>query len=216
MRTLWVEGSPKGDQSLSTAAAEAFLAAAPRAAVGEWTRFNVWTEPVVPFAQDAAIAKFAPLLGQSLNDKQSAIWQQVLGEIERVRRFDRLVVSTPMWNWSIPHALKAWIDVIVQPLVSFTIDDKGRHVGTLGQGKPCQLILTRSSAYDGRHPEMTDFQQPYLEYLFGMLGYTVDTLVIEPTTRWTDEERSALHTEALARARAAGAAQTDVIADRSV
>lgn len=159
------------------------------------------------FGRDAAIAKFAPLFRESVTDEQQAIWQQVLDEIERVRRFDRLVVSAPMWNWHVPHALKAWIDVIVQPIASFTLNDKGEHVGTLGEGKPLQLILTRSSAYDGRHPELQDFQRPYLEYVFGMLGYRVHTLVIEPTTRWTPEERAQMRTEAIEVARQEGARQ---------
>ena len=77
-------------------------------------------------------------------------------------------------------------------------------VGALGDGKPLQLILTRSSAYDGRHPELTDFQRPYLEYVFTMLGYDVSTFVVEPTTRWTPDERERMRAEAIAAASAAG------------
>lgn len=197
-RTLWIEGSPKGDDALSSQCAQAFLEDEP------YERFSVWDADVLRFGRDAAIAKFAPLFGESVTDEQQAIWQRVLDEIERVRGFDRLVVSSPMWNWHVPHALKAWIDIIVQPLASFTLDERGVHVGTLGAGKPVQLILTRSSAYDGRHPELQDFQRPYLEYVFGMLGYRVETLVIEPTTRWTPEERAQMRSQALAAARAAG------------
>jgi FMN-dependent NADH-azoreductase len=108
-----------------------------------------------------------------------------------------------MWNWSVPHALNAWIDVIVQPLASFTLNDRGEHVGALGDGKPLQLILTRISAYDGHHPELVDFQRPYLEYVFTMLGYTVSTFVVEPTTRWTPEEREQMCSEAIEAARGA-------------
>jgi FMN-dependent NADH-azoreductase len=109
-----------------------------------------------------------------------------------------------MWNWHVPHALKAWIDVIVQPIASFTLNERGEHVGTLGQGKPLQLILTRSSAYDGDRPDLQDFQRPYLEYVFTMLGYSVETLVFEPTTRWTAEEREQMRHAALEEARRAG------------
>jgi FMN-dependent NADH-azoreductase len=208
MRTLWVEGSPKGPESLSSALADAYLAAAP-AVFGDIERFSVWDDDVLRFGRDAAIAKFAPLFGERVTEEQGEIWQRVLAEIERVREFDRLVVSSPMWNWHVPHALKAWIDVIVQPLASFTVDQHGTHVGTLGEGKPLQLILTRSSAYDGRHPELQDFQRPYLEYVFGMLGYDVDTLVIEPTTRWTPDERAAMRAEAIDNAQRAGARLVD-------
>ncbi|NKZ11194.1 NAD(P)H-dependent oxidoreductase [Mycolicibacterium septicum DSM 44393] len=207
MRTLWIEASPKGDDALSSQLAQAYLDAAD--GVGVVERFSVWDDDALRFGRDAAVAKFAQLFGEPITEDQQAVWRQVLGEIERVRGFDRLVVSSPMWNWHVPHALKAWIDIIVQPVASFTLNERGEHVGTLGEGKPLQLILTRSSAYDGRHPELQDFQKPYLEYVFGMLGYRVDTLVVEPTTRWTPAEREQMRAEAveLARevARAAGA-----------
>ncbi|MGV0625789.1 NAD(P)H-dependent oxidoreductase [Mycolicibacter minnesotensis] len=204
MRTLWVEASPKQEHSLSSALAEAFLAAAPAAVVGQVERFSVWSDEMLVFGRDAAFAKFAPLYGESRTAEQRQIWSQVLAEIDRVRGFDRLVVSSPMWNWHVPHALKAWIDVIVQPMASFTLNERGEHVGTLGEGKPLQLILTRSSDYSQDRADLKDFQRPYLEYVFTMLGYTVETLVFEPTTRWTPEERVQMRDEALVRARAAG------------
>lgn len=153
------------------------------------------------FDRDAAAAKFAPLFGETLTESQEARWRQVRASIERVRASDRVVISSPMWNWSIPAPLKNWIDVIVQPLLTFTLDGDGRHVGALGEGRPLRLILTRSSAYDGRHPELQDFQLPYLEYVFGLLGYHVDSLVLEPTTRWTAEGREQFRVQALATAR---------------
>jgi FMN-dependent NADH-azoreductase len=198
---LWVEASPKGDDALSSQAALAYLESA---GLTDVQRFSVWDDDVVDVGRDAAIAKFATLYGETTTEAQKATWRRILDEVERVRSFDRLVVSSPMWNWGVPHALKAWIDVIVQPVASFTLNDRGEHVGALGDGKPLQLILTRSSAYDGRHPELQDFQRPYLEYVFTMLGYAVSTLVIEPTTRWTAEERDLVRNQALESARAAG------------
>lgn len=200
-RVLWVEASPKGDDALSSQAVQAYLEAT---GLVDVERFSVWGDGIVEVGRDAAIAKFATLYGDRVTDDQKHTWKRILAEIERVRSFDRLVVSSPMWNWNVPHALKAWIDVIVQPVASFTFNDRGEHVGALGEGRPVQLILTRSSAYDGRHAELQDFQRPYLEYVFTMLGYEVSTLVIEPTTRWTPEEREGMRSEALKSARQAG------------
>lgn len=46
MRTLWVEASPKGDDSLSSALAQAYLGAAP-AVFGDVERFSVWIDILV-------------------------------------------------------------------------------------------------------------------------------------------------------------------------
>jgi FMN-dependent NADH-azoreductase len=76
------------------------------------------------------------------------------------------------------------------------------------------LILTRSSRYDGSSPELLDFQLPYLDYVFTMLGYRVDSLVVEPTTRWTPQEREQLRREALKQAGERGATLRQVIPGR--
>lgn len=204
MRTLWVEGSPKGEQSLSSALAEEFLDAADPGAIGSIEHLNVWTDELPVLDQDVALTKFALLFGDPVTEQQQTKWACIVEEIDKLRQFDRIVVSSPMWNWSVPYPLKAWIDVIVQPVLSFTLDAQGRHVGALGDGKPLHLILTRSSAYDGRHPELRDFQLPYLEYVFTMLGYQVDALVIEPTTHWHPDERAQFRQNALSDARQRG------------
>jgi FMN-dependent NADH-azoreductase len=206
-RVLWVEASPKGERSLSTACATAYLDGLRDSRPVVIERLAVWEDELPPFGREEALAKFAPILGEQRTAAQAQGWSRVEAEIERVKTFNRLVVSSPMWNWNIPYALKHWLDVICQPLLSFTLDERGRHVGVLGVGARAQLLLTRSSAYDGRHPEMTDYQQPYLEYVFELLGYELDqTFVVEPTTRWPPEERERLHETATADARQLGLA----------
>jgi FMN-dependent NADH-azoreductase len=198
---LWVEGSPKGQRSLSSSCARAFLDTLNDV---EITHLDVWSDEIVSFGREAALAKLGPLFGEPHTPDQAAIWERVTAQIEQVASHDALLISSPMWNWSIPHALKAWIDVVVQPLQSFTLDAEGRHVGTLGVGKRAQLILTRSSAYDGRSPEMEDHQEPYLRYLFEFLGFDLaESVIVEPTTAFTPEEREALAAEAVERSRAA-------------
>ncbi|WP_040496084.1 FMN-dependent NADH-azoreductase [Ilumatobacter nonamiensis] len=203
---LWVEGSPKGERSLSSSCARAFLETLESEVDDvEITHLDVWSDEIVAFGREAALAKLGPLFGEPHTPEQAAIWEQVTAQIDQVARHDALVISSPMWNWNIPHALKAWIDVVVQPLQSFTLDAEGRHVGVIGVGKRAQLILTRSSAYDGRSPEMEDHQEPYLRYLFDLIGFDVaESVIVEPTTAWTTEEREATAADGVERSRVAG------------
>ncbi len=195
-KVLWVEGSPKAERSLSSACARALLDQ-----LGDGvsiTHLDVWADEVVVFGREAALAKFGPLFGEPHTPEQARIWEQVTSRIEQVAAHDVLLISSPMWNWGIPHALKAWIDVVVQPLDSFTVDAEGRHVGVVGVGKRAQLVLTRSSAYDGRAPELEDHQEPYLRYVLSMLGFDVaEPVIVEPTTAWTQEERDQMAADAL-------------------
>ena len=98
MDTLWIEGSPKGDDALSCQLAKAFLEGT------RYQRLSAWDEDLLRFGRDAAVAKFAPLFGDTVTDRQQDIWQQVLDEVERVRAFDRLVISSPKGSMSVPLA----------------------------------------------------------------------------------------------------------------
>ncbi|WP_260761986.1 NAD(P)H-dependent oxidoreductase [Mycobacterium sp. SMC-4] len=60
MRTLWVEASPKGEHSLSTAVAREFLDAADEGCIGTVDRVELWSDEMPVFGRDAAMAKFAP------------------------------------------------------------------------------------------------------------------------------------------------------------
>ena len=95
------------------------------------THVDVWSDEALSFGREAALVSSLRSSAKRTAE-QEAIWEQVSAQIDQVARHDALLISSPMWNWSIPHALKAWIDVVVQPFQSFTVDAQGRHVGTLG------------------------------------------------------------------------------------
>ena len=43
---------------------------------------------------------------------------------------DAYLLTTPMWNFSIPYAVKYYIDAIVQPGYLFRYDEDGLHNGS--------------------------------------------------------------------------------------
>src|SRR5262245_8365241 len=62
VKVLWVEGSPKGERSLSTACARSFLDAVSADVLNlEVTHRDVWDGSVLTFDREAALAKFGPL-----------------------------------------------------------------------------------------------------------------------------------------------------------
>ena len=44
----------------------------------------------------------------------------------RLAQADRVLISTPMWNFGIPYKLKQWFDLIVQPGITFRFDPAKR------------------------------------------------------------------------------------------
>lgn len=97
--------------------------------------------------------------------------QELVAELKVV---DVVVVGTPMYNWSVPSALKAYIDQIlrVNETVLVSGDDiKNPYTGLL-KNKSAYLLMVRGNlGYDpGEFYEHMDFQTKYLKTVFSILG----------------------------------------------
>ena len=84
---------------------------------------------------------------------------------------DVVVVGAPMYNFSIPTQLKAWIDRIAQAGRTFTYTDKGPQ--GLAGGKKVVIASSRGGVYSSS-PAMAglDHQESYLKTIFGFFGIT--------------------------------------------
>lgn len=199
---LHIVASPKGERSVSRRIAGVFLdelrRIQPDARVREIALFDA---ELPAFGADAATAKFAPLFGESRTAAQEAAWAEVLAVIADFDRADRIVISSPMWNFGVPYPLKHYVDLLMQPRVTFAYDrEKMVHYGLL-RNRPVQLILSRSSTLPG---DYGDFQLPYLKYVLNYMGLQdVRALAAWRTTRPTPEEREAYVTSFFEEARRA-------------
>ncbi len=85
-----------------------------------------------------------------------------------------------MWNFGIPYRLKHYLDIIVQPGITFGVNNRHEHIGLL-KDRPVQLVLTRSSPLPEHSPE--DFQLSYLKHILGFIGLkNVRATLLEGTT----------------------------------
>ena len=84
---------------------------------------------------------------------------------------DVIVVGAPMYNFSVPTQLKAWIDRIAQAGRTFTYTATGPK--GLAGGKTVIIASTRGGVYS-TNPAMAglDHQESYLKTVFGFLGVT--------------------------------------------
>jgi FMN-dependent NADH-azoreductase len=89
---------------------------------------------------------------------------------------DIVVIGAPMYNFSIPFPLKAWIDQIVRSNKTFTYGPGGAK-GLLA-GKKVVIITARAGAYGPGNPaRKADFQEPYLRFIFEFIGLTDVTFI---------------------------------------
>ena len=84
---------------------------------------------------------------------------------------DVVVVGAPLYNFTIPSQLKAWIDRLAQAGRTFKYTDKG-PVGLAG-GKTVIVASSRGGIYSTTEGgQATEHQESYLKVIFGFFGIT--------------------------------------------
>ena len=81
---------------------------------------------------------------------------------------DKYVIAAPMWNLNFPAILKAYIDYISIPGITFKYTEKG-PMGLL-KGKKLMLITSRGSKYIGRPSSKYEMGERYLRTIMGFFG----------------------------------------------
>lgn len=87
---------------------------------------------------------------------------------DELLKSDLLVIATPMWNFGIPSALKAWIDLVVRPGRTFQYADGG--VLGLAKDKTAILVLASGGVFTDGPWRSWDFVEPYLRQILGFIG----------------------------------------------
>jgi FMN-dependent NADH-azoreductase len=97
---------------------------------------------------------------------------------EELLASDLLVIATPMWNFGIPSALKAWIDLVVRPGRTFQYGEGG--VLGLAKNKKAILVLASGGVFTEGLWRPWDFVEPYLRQILGFIGIKdVQTVRVE-------------------------------------
>jgi FMN-dependent NADH-azoreductase len=89
--------------------------------------------------------------------------------IDDVLAADEIVVGAPMWNFSIPSSLKAWIDHVTKVGRTLRLGPEGPY-GIVTAARAV-VVVSRGSEYGpGLPTEALDHQVPYLRLILGFLG----------------------------------------------
>jgi len=173
MKLLHVIATPRGSQSNTLTVSHAFVDALrethPDLTVDVVDLFN---QDLPAIAGDNIEAKYTLMIGQPIDPNHAESWGQIEMLIQHFLSADAYLISTPMWNLSIPYALKYYIDCIIQPGYVFRYNEMGQAV-PLVHGKKMVVVSSRGGAYAAPSPMNSyDFQEPYLRAIFGFVGIT--------------------------------------------
>jgi len=191
-KLLHLSCSPRAD-SESSAGARVFLDRF-RQARPDWDidAMNLWKDHLPEFEGYILEAKYARLGGRAFTDSQRDSFAIAERIAVRLSLADRVLISTPMWNFSIPYKLKQWLDVIIQPELTFRFDPAKGYLPLL-KDRPTIVVLASGSDFvTGMNRGRIDMATPYLREVLRFIGIRdVRFVPIGPTTGPAEPIRAA-------------------------
>ena len=171
-KILVVETSPRGDYSISRNMTRRFVADWRTAHPGGEVVDRDLMETHLPFVTAPWLqAYFTPPQQHSPDMKEALrLSDELVGEILVA---DHIVIATPVYNYNVPAALKAWIDHVVRKGLTLGLDGSG-----LVTGKKATVLLASGGVYtDGSPIRDRDIATQYLRLILNVIGITDVTVV---------------------------------------
>ena len=182
-KLLHLACSPRAD-SESAAGARIFLDQFRRVRP-DWDidLMDLWRDHLPEFTGEILDAKYARLNGKAFTDAQRDGFAEAERIAIRLSLADRVLISTPMWNFSIPYKLKQWLDVIIQPGLTFRFDAAQGYLPLL-KDRPTLVILASGGDFvTGMNRGRIDMATPYLREALRFVGISnVRFVPLGPTT----------------------------------
>jgi FMN-dependent NADH-azoreductase len=140
----------------------------------------------LPFVDAGWIsANFTPD-GQRTPEQQQQLAQST-ALVQELQDADIIVIAAPVYNFSIPASLKAWIDMVARAGLTFRYSEDG-PVGLL-QNKKAYLVLASGGTPIGSD---IDFASGYLRHVLGFIG--IDDVTIIAAERLMQQADAAVDT----------------------
>ncbi|VAW90601.1 FMN-dependent NADH-azoreductase [hydrothermal vent metagenome] len=118
----------------------------------------------LPFVDETWVsANFTP--AEQRNDAQKAVLAGSDALVAELSQADVLLIAAPIYNFSVPATLKAWIDQIARVGLTFNYTSNG-PVGAL-QGKKAYLLFASGGT---ELDSEIDFASGYLRHIMGFIG----------------------------------------------
>lgn len=110
-------------------------------------------------------ANFTPDEGRTAQQRETLTGSDAL--VEELKAADIVVIGAPIYNFGVPAALKAWVDMIARARLTFRYTENGPE-GLLTGKKAYIVIASGGVAVDSP----VDFATPYLRHALRFVGIT--------------------------------------------
>jgi FMN-dependent NADH-azoreductase len=146
---------------------------------GEVTHLDLAATPLPQVDGTWVASNFTPEDDRS--PEQRAALAQSDALVAQLRAADVVVIGLPVYNFTVPAALKAWIDLVARAGVTFRYTEDG-PVGLL-EGKRAVVAMASGGTQAGSE---IDYATPYIRHMLNFMGITdvefvtADTMMVDP------------------------------------
>lgn len=165
MKILHIDSATTGDQSVSreltSAIVDHFKAKHPDATV---VVRDLGKDPLPHLDETTTGALRLPPEAQ--NDAMKSAYPEQRAVLDEFASSDVVVIGAPMYNFTVPSQLKAWIDRLAVPGVAFSYSEAGPK-GLLG-GRQVVIASSQGGMYEDG--DAAEHQESLLRIFFSLVG----------------------------------------------
>lgn len=132
-------------------------------------RRDLATTPLPQVDSTWITSRLVPAADQTDADRASLALSDTL--VAEMQAADTIVIGMPIYNFGMPAALKAWIDLMARPKITFAYTEDG-PVGLLKDKRAIVAVASGGVAVDSP----TDFATPHLRHVLRFVG--VDDITV--------------------------------------
>ena len=169
---LHISVSPRGSHSISRRLSDAAVAAWKERNPGGRVIERDLAKTHLTFVDLNWIAgAYAPPEQHTESHKKAlALSDELIAELAKA---DEIILGTPMYNFAIPAALKAWVDHVVRAGKTFSYASGTPEGLFAGKNKKLLAIVASGGSYvEGSALTALDHEVPYLRLIFSFIGIT--------------------------------------------
>ncbi len=170
---LSIVANPKQDaESVSKKMLGSFLAKYRAAHPGDTVvTLDLYEDGVPDLTEEYIKVMYGQAEASKAGKKTAEILKRSDTFIGKLKVADRIVVTVPMWNFSVPPAFKKFIDLVIFPGKTFAFKGPGQYEGLL-KGKKVLCLGARGGIYAEEPYKAYDMEEPWLRNVFAFMGIT--------------------------------------------
>ncbi len=128
--------------------------------------------------------------GIALENEEAQVLKKNDFMLQQVLDADFIVLAYPMFNFSLPATVKAWVDGIIQAGKTFKLTETG-YVG-LCENKKALVLMTTGSDFGVEPAKSMNFATPLIGLQFGFIGIPSEHITAFGLQQFPDKVSSIL------------------------